>query len=726
MTELYVAFLWHMHQPSYKDPFTGKYTLPWVRLHAVKAYYDMPSVLKNYPDIKVNINLVPSLVEQLEDYSSGNAQDVFYELSLKPASELDPNDKAFILKYFFMSNWETMIKPSPRYFELLLKRGKTINDADIDNVINTFNRQDFLDLQVWFNLSWFGFTALAEYPELVALKEKQKGFTEQDKARVLNIQLDIIKKLFDLYRELSNNGRIEITTSPFYHAILPLLYDTDVARRCMPRAVLPKRVSFPEDVLAQLKSGRQFIMDHLGITAKGLWPSEGSVSPEIIPLIREAGFEWMVTDEDILFASINKERSGELLYKPYRTSYKNESINILFRDKGISNFISFDCARFAIREDAVEELKKQITGIQRYLSERKTDGIVVIALDGENPWEYFTYSGKRFLNALYGTLSKIKDIKTTTISSYLESHPPVDSIDNLYTGSWINKSFDIWIGQEEKNLAWDYLGSTREYFKQNMDGLTQEQINTALKYLYRAEGSDWFWWYGDTFYTVNEEEFDRLFRKNLKKVLEIIKKPMLDFLHTPVIALSEVLLNAQPMGFISPVLDGIPTDYYEWERSAVCYKTTVTGRHNPEPFIHRIYYGFDPDNLYIRLDHNIEKIKNEKYNVYFAINIFDHNFEYRIVVPIKHLLNTDKSYYELHYAKDQLVFEFVKVSEYIAIKKIIELKIPFSDIGVSPNMKINMIISARDGDMELEKYPAKGIISIVVPDKDYEKKMWSV
>jgi alpha-amylase/alpha-mannosidase (GH57 family) len=725
MSELYVSFLWHMHQPVYKDPFTGKYTLPWVRLHAIKAYYDMPSVLKNYPDIKVNINLVPSLVEQLADYASGNAQDVFYEYSVKPAAELDNDDRAFILKYFFMGNWETMIRPYPRYFELLLKRGKSTNDSDIENMINTFNKQDFLDIQVWFNLSWFGFTALIDYPELVRLKEKQRGFTEQDKKFVLDTQMDIIKKLFPLYKELNQSGQIEITTSPFYHTIMPLLYDSDTARRCMPKAVLPKRVSFPEDVLSQLKLGRQFIIDHLGVEPKGLWPSEGSVSPEIIPLVKEAGFEWMVTDEEILFASINKDRAGELLYKPYTASYKNTGIDILFRDKGISNFISFDCARYALREDAVEELKNQISGVKKYLSNKNMDGIIVIALDGENPWEYYLYSGKRFLNSMYDALNKSTEVKTTTISAYLETHKPTDNIDNLYTGSWINKRFDIWIGQEEKNLAWDYLGSTREYLKQNAQGLSPEQLNKALKYLSIAEGSDWFWWYGDTFYTVNEEEFDRLFRKNLKKVLEIIKKPMLDFLHNPVTALSETQLNAQPLDFITPVLDGIPTDYYEWEGSAVCYSTSTTGRHNPEPFIYRIYYGFDLDNLYIRLDHNIEKIKNEKYNVYFAINIFDHSFEYRIVIPIKHLLDA-KPYYELHYAKDQIIFEFVKVSDSIAIKKIIELKIPFADISASPDMKLNIIISARDGDVELEKYPAKGIISIVIPDQDYTKKMWSI
>lgn len=723
MPEFYLSFLWHMHQPRYKDPFTEKYTLPWVRLHAVKAYYDMPSVLKNYPDIKVNMNLVPSLVEQWADYASGNAVDVFYEYSLKPAAELTGDDKAFMLKYFFMGNWETMIKPYHRYFELLLKRGKTVNDADIENVMSTFNKQDFLDLQVWFNLSWFGFTALAEFPELGRLKEKERDFTEQDKKFVLDTQFGIIKKLLPLYRELSASGQIEITTSPFYHTILPLLYDSDTARRSMPHSILPKRVGFPEDALAQLKLGRQFIVEHLGVAPKGLWPSEGAVAPEIIPLAKEAGFEWMVTDEEILFASINKQRSGELLYKPYNASYKGSSINMLFRDKGISNFISFDCARYAFREEAVEELKRQVFGAKNYLSDKNMDGIAVIALDGENPWEYFTYSGKRFLNNLYDALSKSKEVKTTTISSYLEAHKPADTIENLYTGSWINKRFDIWIGQEEKNLAWNYLGSTREYLKENSKGLSHEQLSNALKYIYIAEGSDWFWWYGDTFYTVNEEEFDRLFRKNLKKVIELIKKPMLDFLHTPVIALSEAQTNSQPLDFITPVLDGIPTDYYEWEGGVLCYSTNST--HHAETFVHKIYYGFDLDNLYLRIDHNIDKIRSEKYNIYFAINIFDHSFEYRIIIPIKHIIDS-KPYFELHHSKNQITFNFVKVSDSIAIKKIIELRVPFADIGGTPDMKLNMIMSARDGDIELEKYPSKGIISFTVPDLDYTKKMWSV
>ncbi len=725
MPGLSLSFLWHMHQPSYKDPFTGKYTLPWVRLHGIKAYYDMPAILRSYPEIKITINLVPSLVEQIEAYASGNAVDVFYEYSARPSSELTAEDRAFILKYFFMGNWETMIKPYPRYLELMLKRGKTVSDAGIDDVVNTFNKQDFLDLQVWFNLSWFGFTALDEYPGLAELRKKQRGFTEQDKGLVLGTQMAIMEKLLPLYRELSSSGQIEITTSPFYHTILPLLYDSDTARRSMPRAVLPQRVGFPEDVLAQLKSGRQFIADHLGVAPKGLWPSEGSVSPEIIPLIREAGFEWMVTDEEILFASINRERSGELLYRPYTASSRGSSIDVLFRDKGISNFISFDCARYALREEAVNEFMRQVSSIRRYLSDRHREGIVVIALDGENPWEYYTYSGKRFLNDLYGALSRDREIRTTTISAYLRDHRPIDTIDNIYTGSWINKRFDIWIGQEEKNRAWDYLGSTREYLKQNAGGLTQVQLDAALKYLYVAEGSDWFWWYGDTFYTVNEEEFDRLFRKNLKKVIEIMKKPMLDFLHTPVTALSGTQLSAQPHDFMTPVLDGVPTDYYEWEGGAVCYHTSTAGRHNPDPFISRIYYGFDLDNLYVRLDHNVEKIREAKYNIYFAINIFDHEFEYRIVIPIKHVLDT-KPYYELHDSKDQMIFEFKKTSESIAIKKIIELGVPFSDIGASPDMRLNMIVSARDGDVEIEKYPAKGIISIVVPGKDYTKKMWSV
>ncbi len=714
-----------MHQPMYRDPFTGKYTLPWVRLHACKAYYDMASVLQQYPDIKVSINLVPSLVEQLIDYTSNNAADTFYEYSIKPAGEISYEDKAFILRYFFMSNWETMVKPYQRYYDLLLKRGKKIDPDSMDSLISIFNKQDFLDLQVWFNLSWFGFTALAQYPDIVKLKQKMRNFTEQDKKFVLDTQMNITKKILPLYKELSTSGQIEITTSPFYHAIMPLVYDTDIARRAMPKAALPKRATYPEDVLAQLKLGRQFLIDQLGVAPKGLWPSEESVAPEIIPLVKEAGFEWMVTDEDILFASIGTERKGEFLYKPYNAIFHNSNMTVIFRDKLISDFIGFDCAKYTNKNDAVEYIVKNLLDIKSYLDTKRMNGLVTIALDGENAWEYFINSGRNFLNGLYSRLSKTQGLKTTTVSGYLESNKPDSSITNLYSGSWINKNFYIWIGQEEKNLAWDYLGSTREYLKAHIAELTPEQAANALKHIYIAEGSDWFWWYGDTFYTENEEEFDKLFRKNLKKVLEIMKKPVLDFLHTPVIAISETGPKTQPLGFITPILDGISTDYYEWESGGVCYYTAAGSMHNPNPYIHKICYGFDLNNLYVRIDHSMEKIRSEDTDLYFAINIFDHSFEYRITIPIKKMLGT-APYYELYYAKDQTNFELVKKSNDIAILKIIELKIPFADINANPDMKLNIVISARSEDMELEKYPSTGLITITVPDKDYKKKMWSV
>ncbi len=123
---LNIAFYWHMHQPIYKDPFTGEYTMPWVLYHGTKDYYDMAAILDEFPQIHQTFNLVPSLIKQLNDYASGHAGDKYLSLASKPAAELSMEDKSFILKNFFQANAENMIKPLSRYAELLRKRGQGV------------------------------------------------------------------------------------------------------------------------------------------------------------------------------------------------------------------------------------------------------------------------------------------------------------------------------------------------------------------------------------------------------------------------------------------------------------------------------------------------------------------------------------------------------------------------------------------------------------------------
>ncbi|MEK6600110.1 MAG: glycoside hydrolase family 57, partial [Deltaproteobacteria bacterium] len=325
MKPLNIAFLWHMHQPLYKDPFTGEYILPWVRLHGTKDYYDMVAILERFPSLHQTFNIVPSLIEQINDYTDGAASDRFLSLTLKPAADLTRDDKRFIIRNFFLANWEHMIKPLPGYWELLKKRGFYHDEGEMDNALRYFSLQDFLDLQVLFNLAWIDPVIRENDGFLKGLAEKGRGFTEEEKGILAAKQKDIIKQILPKYREMEEKEIIEVTTSPYYHPILPLLCDSYSAKVAMPGIELPqKRFVCAEDAEYQVKSGIKLHEKTFGRKPKGMWPSEGSVSEAIIPIIANEGINWIATDEEILANSlktaIRRDSKGhcldpEILYK---------------------------------------------------------------------------------------------------------------------------------------------------------------------------------------------------------------------------------------------------------------------------------------------------------------------------------------------------------------------------------------------------------------------------
>ena len=117
-----VSFLWHMHQPFYKDPVRRSYVMPWAYLHGIKDYLGMPALLEEFPDVHQTFNLVPSLVLQLEEYARGEAHDPSLELAFKPVDQLSAEDRSIIIERFFPIPTRTMLQPFPRYFELYERR----------------------------------------------------------------------------------------------------------------------------------------------------------------------------------------------------------------------------------------------------------------------------------------------------------------------------------------------------------------------------------------------------------------------------------------------------------------------------------------------------------------------------------------------------------------------------------------------------------------------------
>ncbi len=732
---LFVAFLWHMHQPYYKDPETGVYRLPWVRLHGVKDYLDMVTILEDFPDLRQTVNLVPSLIEQLTDYVEHDATDVYLDLTRRRPEDLSAADRTFIIENFFLANWDTMIKPFPRYHELLTRRGVRYSRDDLARLLRTFTDPDLRDLQALFNLTWIDPSLRKKDPLLAELVRKGKDFSEEDIELIIAKQFEIMRKIIPTYRMMQEAGNIEISVSPFYHPILPLLCNTDVAKIAMPNVQLPAmRFSHPEDAVQQIRTGIAFYERTFGRRPAGMWPSEGSVSEEVVRTIGAEGISWVATDEEVLARSLGRPlRSPEgyvadpqALYAPHRFG----GVSLFFRDRKLSDLIGFDYSRVN-PEKAAEDLVGRLIQI-KYSLPRDRACIVPIILDGENAWEHYPNDGHDFLNALYRRLSSDGRLKTITFSEYLRDHGPGAELHRLHAGSWIYGNFAIWIGHEEDNLAWDYLTRTREDLEAFVKANPGRDVSDAWKALYAAEGSDWNWWYGDDHVTETREEFDDLFRGYLIKVYRAIGKELPQFLYMPIQTRDRSISpTVPPRGFIAPRIDGRVTSFFEWHQGArVDVGSSGGSMHRSESLISSMYFGFSVDNLYLRAD-PIRPFTEMEEDVILHIHILHpHTFTITFARSIE---PTAARLYERNQHEWRLVKELLNV----AALDIFEIEIPFSDLGVKENDEVHVSLEIIRNGLEslspdedisgghsIERCPARGYLSITVPPPHYDKLMW--
>jgi alpha-amylase/alpha-mannosidase (GH57 family) len=729
---LYIAFVWHMHQPYYKDDNTGSYVLPWVRLHGIKDYYDMPALLSEFPDIHQTFNLVPSLLKQIQDYVENNATDRSLSLTLKPASELDQADKLYLLRNFFMANWDTMIRPHPYYWQLLDRRGYSVSPNDLLNATRYYTTRDYLDLQVWFNLTWFDPLFKNSDPFLKGLVKKGTGFTENEKGLLVRKQREVLALIIPEYKRLADAGRIELTTTPFYHPILPLLYDTDIAKIASPDIHLPvNRFSHPEDATIQIERAMAYHEKLFGSRAVGMWPSEGSVAEEIVPLIADAGIQWIGSDEGVLARSlgihIDRDFAGVMknpavLYKPYRVGKGDKRLSIVFRDHTLSDLIGFVYSKWDYK-NAVHDLVDRLHRVRRGVS----DGphLVSIILDGENAWEYYQNDGRDFFLYLYERLSGEQGLRCVTVGEFLRMNPPQTNIEHLHAGSWINANYRIWIGHEEDNRAWDLLTQTRQVLMEyaSRDG-DSEKISKAWEEIYIAEGSDWCWWYGDDNFSENDEEFDLLYRTHLMNVYRIIGRDVPDELQISILREDrQALPTVELRAFITPTIDGQITNYFEW-LSAGFYDVSQGGgaMHRGFSIITHIYYGFDLKNMFIRLDPS-GNFRDEKVaDLAFFINFLNpKGFDVEIqVAPQERRVSATLS------RGEDGIRRQVAVINTVAANDIIELAIPFDLLRVKPNDEIHIFVTVERAGSEVEKWPSRGYIQFKVPTDDFEATMWQV
>jgi alpha-amylase/alpha-mannosidase (GH57 family) len=599
-----------MHQPQYRDPVSGRYMLPWTRLHALKDYWGMVKVLGEFPGVHATFNIVPLLAAQIEEYASGKFREPWFDLAFAAADSLKPEQKREILERAFQVN-EIYVQRWPRFTDLQTQ----VRSAGAEACAARFTEQDWRDLQLLSQLAWMDEEYIAKDPVVNLLASKGTGFTERDKALLREKQLELLGAVLPEYRIAAESGQIEISTTPYYHPILPLLCDTDIARVSNPHTPLPQPpFRFPADAREQLVRARKYHERVFGKPPAGLWPSEGSVSDEAMEIAAELGFKWFATDEGVLGRTRNigfwrdaggYPENGPDLYSPWKLQRSGTEMYGFFRDHYISDLVGFVYSRMGAVQ-AAEDFHRRI----RAIGDREPPGrtaTVSIILDGENAWEYYPENGRQFLREFYRRVQNDSEIRALTASEAVQANVNAPTMAGIFPASWINANFDVWIGHREDVRAWDLLRDAREMYERvaqrKIGGATAAQLARAYEAVLAAEGSDWNWWYGPEHGSANDAEFDELYRKHLTEIYAALGEPAPDVLAHPIKKAPELGRREPPESYLDVVVDGRETSYFEW-LGAGSYATDPRGgtMHGRSRALVGLYYGFGEKYFYLRVD----------------------------------------------------------------------------------------------------------------------------
>ena len=730
-----VALLWHMHQPLYQDLLTGEHILPWVRLHALKDYWGMVALLREFPSMRLTFNLVPSMLVQLESFARDEARDRHLEIGLKRADLLTEEERAFAIANFFHAHGPRMIAPHPRYAELAAMRDAAAQ-LSARGQSARFSVDDLRDLQVWHKLAWIDPFYTTDDSRVRALLAKDRGFSEEDKQTLRAVELEILRRVVPEYKAATERGQVELSTSPFYHPILPLLCDTDVYLRTHPESRMPREAfRHPEDAAEQLTRAVAYHEQLFGRRPAGVWPSEGSVSDGMVPLVARAGFRWMATDEEILARTTGRgfTRTGqghveqpERLYRPYVVGQGDESVACGFRDHALSDLIGFTYAGWSAHGAADDFVQRVVEAGRRFSAATGgAEGTVFVILDGENAWEHYEGQGRPFLRALYGKLSGHPELQTVTMSEACAE--PVDPLPSIFPGSWINGDFYIWIGHADDRRAWGQLADARRALDSPPPGLADSSVARAREEMLIAEGSDWFWWYGDDHSSEHDLEFDELFRRHVRNVYRALEKPIPEELFVTNITTSPPSSSIQrPTGFVQPVIDGEITNYFEWV-GAGCVEGAGTGGAMHQVAdrgegISAVEFGFDLEKLYIRVDGTAPM--RELLAGGFSLGL-------RFVSPIGLRMEVDGA------AGGMVTFTlYRKSAEGLwaaaseprlrgAVGRVAEFEIPFAVLGASAGERVAMFVLLRRGAADVDRQPRHQAIEFEVPDHRFAARTWT-
>lgn len=596
--KLSIAFYWHMHQPVYQLTPEGGYLMPWVRMHAVKDYLDMAVWVEKFKNLKLNFNYVPVLLDALIDYSNG-AHDVHSRLTVTPIEELTEQDKIFILNNFFDANYQTMILQNEEYHRLY-----KIVQANGTKDTNVLTDQEYADLMALFNIVWVDPQWRETSPILKKLVKKGKNYTFKDRVDIINEHRKIIKKIIPTLKKLVKQNKIEVTTSPYYHPILPILLDyKNIKKETLDDDISELKTDLDAKLQTQMALNR--VEELLGKRPRGIWPSEQCVSNKTLSMLSELGVEWAISDEGILANSINFEFIHDFkgyLEDPYhllKTYEYKSGLKMIFRDSTIHSLVSYEYSHHD-PINVANDLYDRIKVIQsKILSSPDENHLLTIAMDGENPWENYINDGNLFLETLYKLICEDETLETVLISDYIDKTKEYKQLKKIASCANYNRNFKLWIDEPVKDLAWKYLKHVRDDF---CSFVKREPLNSnieaARRELFICEGSDWFWWYGEPNYSGKDNLFDFIFRSHLKNIYKLFELDIPKFLDEPLISVSPTQPSTYPTEMISPNITGKPNNK-QWQ-GAGCIEIPDGPVLRESKLFEKICYGNDYDNLYLK------------------------------------------------------------------------------------------------------------------------------
>lgn len=711
-----------MHQPWYGEPRGGRMILPWTRLHALKDYLDMIAVAERHPTVHMTFNLVPSLLLQLDLYATGRTTDRHRELAGLAPEDLDDHARRQLLEDAFKCHWDRLVEPYPRFRELLYKRGRNLATTGLDAAVARFTIQDWRDLQVYSHLAWCGHELRATEPLVAALLRQGRDFTEEQKQALLAKLDAVVGTILPRYVAAAQAGQIELSTTPFYHPILPLLCHWPVVRAGLPGCRIPPGVEdLPEDAETQLRRGRELFEQLVGFAPTGLWPSEGSVSTRTLELAASCGFEWAATDERILERSLRRMAApgggGGRQPEPsdFFRAHRHAGVDVFFRHHRASDRIGFDYATWgagsAVSDfiSLLERSARSAAGLRR--------PVVPVILDGENCWEYYEDNGFPFLDALYRSLADHPWLEPVTFSEHRARADEPPTLDWLFPGSWIGGDFYIWAGHREDQRAWELLHAARRALVAGQAGLDAETNRRAWEHLYIAEGSDWYWWYGDDHSSADDAAFDQLFRSHLQRIYELLGETPPEALYEPICGLAAPMPLTPPAVPFTPLLDGRESSFFEWRAAGVLHGHGPAGamsRTDGQPGgLRRVRYGFDDEQLYFAVeldptpDHADEVLE------------FDwtaHGRVVRLEIPAPRRPRRESL---------PLTDGVVGAAE-VAVERLLELAVPRAALPAAAGELAELWVGLRRAGEAVDRWPHRGAFAFPVPDENEWLRHWLV